>query len=549
MTTLKDARGPLRSRSLLLAGSATLLLLAACDSGQSSSPPPVEPAATTGSGSIASAEKADPAPATAAQGARTALEAAPPEDHPDHDPNDGRDHSGHSHAHDHDHGQDQAKKADLLAMAREQLEQAMKAHSQAVQSGAPQSVQEALAEKIALAQDAVVAASGGAMPIATREGSRLVCPVGKERHDFGKLMQGAVAVHDFELRTEGTADLIIHQAKPTCGCTVAHILAEDDQGEMKAYVFGEPIPPGRRVVVPATLQTQGRTGRQNVSITVTSSDPRGSTQLALQAEIEPFLQLQPQALSFGQIEVGEIKTMEATITASRAPVMLEIAPGALTTGLQAELTPIDPDAQGRSVRWKIAVTLGPDLVEGALGRAIQIQSDRPIEGAERDRAGSPATYSIAVQVMARVVGPFTITPQYVSMGLVRPGQAKNFVVRIDCNDSNFDMSQAGLSARVVGVMPPGASDYPAWEYADLFSVSFLPVEGQPNSIDVDVALSGMPEEANGSFRGILIVDIGHASKPEITLPISGVCRGGPTGPAPVSTRPAHQASQEPGSGK
>ncbi len=561
MISQRHPRGLSPARSLFLAVPATVLLLAACDSGGKSAPaapasqlpaaqqqpsapqqpaaqqtpaaapqaaqqpaaqqPAAKPTEQTPAQVLGAAAKAEAQQALAgtAQAAKQAALAALPEDHPEHDPHDGHDHSGHDHA-----KQDAAR----LAQAKETAEQAARTYAQAVEQGAPQSVQESLAAKAALAQQALDAASGLPSILGTREGSRLVCPIGQERHDFGRLLQGAVSTHEFELVTEGTEDLIIHQVKPTCGCTVARVLYEDEAGAMQEYVFGNPIPPGRKVVVPASLHTKGKRGRQNTSVNITSSDPRGSTQLSLQADVEPFLLHEPQFLNFGQVEVGETKTMSASITSARGTAVgLEIAPGTLPAGTQAELVPLNAGADGRASSWTLNVTIGPDLVEGTLARAILIQSDVEVEGAEPDHTGSAQRYDISLTVSARVVGPFTYNPPYISMGLVRPGQAKNFVVRIDCNDQNFDLANADLRARVVGMQIPGTQDYAEWEYAHLFKPTFLPVQGQPNSIDVDVALEGLPEEANGSFRGVLLIELGHKEKPDIALTITGVCRGGP----------------------
>ena len=66
-------------------------------------------------------------------------------------------------------------------------------------------------------------------------------------------------------------------------------------------------------------------------------------------------------------------------------------------------------------------------------------------------------------------------------------------------------------------------------------------------IDVELTLNGMPDTLSGSFSGMLVIQLGHPEKPEIKLPITGVCRGGSaTGgvaPAPApSTTPLPSAN-------
>ena len=72
-------------------------------------------------------------------------------------------------------------------------------------------------------------------------GPRLTYSLGMEKHEFGRLMEGTVAEHTFELANTGKEELIIKQVKPTCGCTVAQVYSENDSGEMELYTFGEAI--------------------------------------------------------------------------------------------------------------------------------------------------------------------------------------------------------------------------------------------------------------------------------------------------------------------
>jgi len=49
----------------------------------------------------------------------------------------------------------------------------------------------------------------------------------------------------------------------------------------------------------------------------------------------------------------------------------------------------------------------------------------------------------------------------------------------------------------------------------------------------------MPETLNGSFSGTLVIKVNHPEKPELKLPITGVCRGG-AGGVPEQPAPAGQ---------
>lgn len=367
-------------------------------------------------------------------------------------------------------------------------------------------------------------------PLGDANGARLMYRVGEEAHSFGRLMQGTVAEHTFELRNEGNEDLIIKQVKPTCGCTVAQVKVENDEGAFVSYTFGDPISPNRRVSVPAKLHTKNKSGHQTTRINVFSNDPRGTIQLGLEADIDPFFSIAPRFLNFGQISVGDVVNKKAVISTTKGdPVKLELVEQSLPAGSDCKLVPVNPDDTGRASRWDLDVTLGPDLTEGNLARAVNVISDVPIPGAEEGIDGK-ATYAATITISAQVVGPFSFTPPYVSMGLVRPGQVASRTVTIECHDEDYSFAERVPEIRVVGLQNPGAAGgdatYRDWEYADVFTPTVRPVEGK-NAVEVELRLEGMPDNATGSFRGTLVIDLNHPDKQQIALVITGVCRGGP----------------------
>jgi len=369
-------------------------------------------------------------------------------------------------------------------------------------------------------------------PLGDGSGPRLMYPVGMESHDFGRVMQGTVADHTFELNNDGTEDLIIKQVKPTCGCTVAQVQVENESGEVVDYVFGDPIVPGRKVHVPAKLHTKNKSGHQTTRINIFSNDPRGTIQLGLEADIDPFFNIAPRFLNFGQVSVGDVLEKKAVVSTSRGtPVGLEMVEQSLPAGTVADLVPVNPDAEGRAARWDLTVTVGPELTEGNLARAINLVSDEEIPGSEPGVDGNASKYQATITVSAQVVGPFSYNPPYLSMGLVRPGQVATRTVTIESHDDGYSFADKMPQVQVVGLQNPGADEsgavsFQEWKYADRFSPTIRPVEGK-NAIEIELRLEGMPDDATGSFRGTLVVDLGHPDKERITLVITGVCRGGP----------------------
>ena len=56
-------------------------------------------------------------------------------------------------------------------------------------------------------------------------------------------------------------------------------------GAMGPYTFGNPIPPGRKIEIQATLHTQNKRGHASSRINMFTNDPRGQVSLGLEAEM------------------------------------------------------------------------------------------------------------------------------------------------------------------------------------------------------------------------------------------------------------------------
>ena len=77
----------------------------------------------------------------------------------------------------------------------------------------------------------------------------------KTEYDFGELIEGEIAEGTFKIKNKGKVDLIITNAKATCGCTVPEWPKE-------------PIAPGDSADLKFTFNSSGRVGKQSKSITL-----------------------------------------------------------------------------------------------------------------------------------------------------------------------------------------------------------------------------------------------------------------------------------------
>ena len=93
-------------------------------------------------------------------------------------------------------------------------------------------------------------------------------------HDFGSVNEGQKVSYTYKFKNNGQAPLIIQNAQPSCGCTVPEWSKE-------------PIPVGGAGFVKAEFDTNGKSGVQNKSITVTANTWPKATTLHFKAMVTP----------------------------------------------------------------------------------------------------------------------------------------------------------------------------------------------------------------------------------------------------------------------
>jgi hypothetical protein len=356
--------------------------------------------------------------------------------------------------------------------------------------------------------------------------AKLVYEFGSDTKAFGKVMQGDVLNHQFKMQSDGEEDLVIKQAKPTCGCTVANILVEDN-GAMVAYQYGKPIPPGRKIAIDATLHTVNKRGHASSKININSNDPRGQTILSLEADVDPFFNTAPQSINFNRMSAKDTATDKFIVNTTKGDrIKLNVVKDMLPQGVKVDVNPLDADADGKGSRFEVVVTAGPGLVEGNLAYSVRMVSDLPIPGGEKMPNGQLPTYETQASVMAQVTGAISLNQQFISLGLIRPGQSLARTVRVTSHDASFKLTDPKISIQ--------GRDTVEWEFAKYFTPVVRPVPGE-NAVDIEVTLTGMPESLAGSFSGNLVIKTGHPERDEVKVLISGVCRGGTTSGAPTTT--------------
>lgn len=94
----------------------------------------------------------------------------------------------------------------------------------------------------------------------------------EDKHDFGEIIQGEKVEYLFRFTNTGKSDLIITQAKGSCGCTVPEWPKE-------------PIPPGETGSMRVTYDSKGRKGPFNKTVKITANTVPNTTMLYIEGDV------------------------------------------------------------------------------------------------------------------------------------------------------------------------------------------------------------------------------------------------------------------------
>ena len=96
----------------------------------------------------------------------------------------------------------------------------------------------------------------------------------KEFHDFGTIKEGEIVVTEFIVKNVGDSDLLIHDAKGSCGCTVPQPPKE-------------PIKPGDSAPIKVSFDSKGKPGSQEKTVTLTTNSENGHETFKIKANVTP----------------------------------------------------------------------------------------------------------------------------------------------------------------------------------------------------------------------------------------------------------------------
>ena len=332
--------------------------------------------------------------------------------------------------------------------------------------------------------------------------------------DFGTVWEGAVLDHEFRLEVRGTEAVTIKTMRADCGCAAGGLEVLGPGGVRQPYTHDTLLPPGTRLAVHLVYDTRGKRGPVPGSVQLYGDQKGGVTELAIKAEIRPWLVADPDDLQVPTMTVEESREIRLRVrSAVGEPFRLEHVRRAVPDTLFVDLEPLSPDEEGRSPSWEVAVRLEPGMPKGVHAYPIHLASDVENPDASPDAEGRRAPYSTVPRLAVEVVGRFRIVPASLDFGLVRSGETTARVLRIVCLDEDFDPTEPGV------VLEPLKRELP-FPLARTAHLSVRPVVGQ-RAWDVQLLLDGLAPEVERLFLARLVIETGHPAEPELTVAVRG----------------------------
>lgn len=96
----------------------------------------------------------------------------------------------------------------------------------------------------------------------------------REVHDFGTINEGDKVETEFVITNDGEVDLIISDAKGSCGCTVPQPPKD-------------PIKPGASAPIKVSFDSNGKPGAQEKTVTLTTNTENGHETFKIKANVTP----------------------------------------------------------------------------------------------------------------------------------------------------------------------------------------------------------------------------------------------------------------------
>ena len=328
---------------------------------------------------------------------------------------------------------------------------------------------------------ALVAASFPAPALAeAATGSAPKLVVVEDKKDLGTVAKGEPMKHTFVLKNAGTADLLVTDVKPACGCTVSE--------------YDKVIKPGGEGKITLTVDTKNFQGATSKTALVQTNDPAmPQTTLYVMAFVKPYVDVLPYGFFRIQALTGEAATSELVLASDEptfAPSKVEAPYKFLKTAL-TEVPEKDRIAGKGAKQYKLALTAPADAPEGLLSGYVKLQT------------GVPKQPDLEISISGYIKPTVTVTPNTINFGNFDPkGEAvRRNVMLINNNPQRDNFAVTKAETTVPGI-----------------NASIVTVD--KGRVRVDLSVDDKIKK--GVFEGELKIQTNDVAKASVSIPLRGV---------------------------
>lgn len=299
--------------------------------------------------------------------------------------------------------------------------------------------------------------------------------------DVGKVAKSEKVKVDFEIRNGGTAELIIQDVRPTCGCTVAS--------------FDAKIAPGATGKIHAEVDTIDFSGAIAKTISVLSNDPTTPRlTLTIKAVVLPQVEVHPGFARYIYVQnhdPGLLKQWLWTDNFADFKVTEVVSPYKFITASfhQAKSDERRSEIAGNTNQWIVETRIQPNAEVGALREFLIVKTNHPKQK------------ELRIPITGFVRPVMSVTPYIADFGTIDVVEsAKDLsLILVNFGDELIDIKSVTTST-------PGVE-------ATVKSIE------AGRRFEIKVALtSKMPK---GAVNSVLKIETTSARKPTIDVPLKG----------------------------
>jgi len=251
-------------------------------------------------------------------------------------------------------------------------------------------------------------------------------------HDFGSVVKGDVLEWSFSLKNAGAADLVVTDARPSCGCTVAQ--------------WDKVIKPGETGKVTTKLETKDFKGPINKTITVVSNDPETpQARLFLKATVKAIVDLLPDAnFRFNKLKREPAKVQRLLVTEEDGFEFKVVKSEASQPWIKLEAAPAPQEvkqANYPNAQYEITATIGPEAPVGMINETATLYTT------------SVKMPAVKVKIMGLVRPDVMASPPRLEMGTVEPAAdfSRMLKVRDNTKAGNFELTSVTCTVPFLAV--------------------------------------------------------------------------------------------------